>query len=418
MAARQKASALFYAVVVALLLGMIVGGMIMLTHHRSVLVERWIGHERVASNARSAAHLAFDLVRTEGEEVRSDLYGTGHDSVSVRYMAWGGLDLVYAKAWYGGLAGKVSALAGRVFDDRVVLDLSRRAGPLHLCGDSRIQGDVRVPQADVRRGHIEGRPFSGEELVDGLVMKSLDPPATLRGELADRLQRLCSGMGYAFEVEFGHQLEMRERWNGDPELPLPVLSFAGPTHLTDLTLRGPLILRCTDSLSLSGTVSLDLVIVQAPSITIAPGARLSAQFFASKVIHVGAGAQLLFPSLLAVWRDDHSAMAAHIKVEEDALVQGAVILIDRSIRERAFGGLFIAERAAVQGEVFVEGGVQHQGDLTGTMSAQEMVLRTPASIYHGHLLDGRIHRYGSGVPRGFGCTAESNERTIIQWVDQ
>lgn len=415
MHARLKASALFYAITVALLIGLVMGAMVLLTHFRNVRTERWLTHERVASNARSAAYAALYRATPDVGVVYLDLFGNGRDSAAVEVLAWGAMDLVRVRAWHGDQEATITAFAGRSFDDRLVLDLPRSAGPVHVCGDARIRGNVRVPQADVRRGHIEGRPYSGDRLVDGDVLRSSDTPPVLRDELAGRLERMCSGtlvQGQAFEqVAEGQGSVLINAQSG----PLPLLSFTGPTHLKDLHLRGPLLIRCNDSLSLDAVNELDLVMIQAPFIAIDPDAEFSVQCFASKGILVGAGARLIFPSLLAVWRDDRLAEGMHITIDPDALVQGAVIAIDRSIRGREQGSVVIHPGAIVQGELYAEGSVQHQGELSGTLIARELILRTLSTVYHGHLLDGTLHPYEQGSPWGFGCTSVLNERKILQW---
>lgn len=413
---RIKASALLYAVTVALLLGMIMGSLVLLTHFRNVRTERWLVHERIASNARSAAYAMLGNSMSEEEQpTELDLFGDGTDSATVRIIPWGGLDLLRSHAWHGDQDAWVTAFAGRAFPDDVILDLPRSAGPVHLCGDARLHGDVRVPQADVRRGHIEGRPFSGDRLVEGRILRSEDGTRSLRTDMQDRIQRLC--MGFPLEQE-GTPIPQELRgedvvWDGTG--PIPLLQFNGPTHLFGYQLRGPLIIRCNDSLSIDQENVLDMVLIQAPFIAIDPGAIITAQCFASEGILLGEGAELRFPSLLAVWRDGRSSEAVRIELGTGSLLQGAIVNVDRSIRGRQDGGIIIAPQAAVHGEVYAEGTVQLQGEVHGSVVARGFSLRTSASIYRGHILDGKIGPYNVGTTWGFGITDRTDERTILQW---
>lgn len=413
---RIDGSALFYAVTVALLVGMVMGSMVLLTHFRSLHAERWLAQERVASNARSASFAALHGDPTnDGVHLQLDLFGDGSDSAEVRLIPWGGLDLIRSRAWHADQEATITGYGGYEFQDDVVLDLARTAGPLHLCGDARLIGDVRVPMADVRRGHIEGRPFTGNELVHGRILRSSDEHGTLRSSLAERVHGLCAGTAWDAEEHIALPEDGIYRTDLDGTDALPVLVFTGRTHLTGLDLRGPIIIRCNDSLSIDADNSMDMVIIQAPYITIDPGAMISAQCFASLGIAVGEGAELRFPSLLAVWRDDHSSDAARIILAEHARVVGGVLAVDRSIRGRQDGSISIAAGSRVHGEVYAEGGVQLLGELYGTLTAREFTLRTPASVYRGHLLDGTIQRYDLDAPWGFGITNASNTRTILQW---
>ncbi|MBK7112483.1 MAG: hypothetical protein IPH60_08575 [Flavobacteriales bacterium] len=412
---RIKASALLYAVTIALLVGMVLGSMVLLTHFRGLHAERWLVHERVASNARSASYAAlYGDPTNDGFDLHVDLFGDGSDSAEVRITPWGGLDLIRSRAWHADQQATVTGYGGYQFRDDVVLDLARTAGPLHLCGDARLVGDVRVPMADVRRGHIEGRPFTGNELVHGRILRSGEEHGTIRINLAERVQKLCGGSPWEEENPIGLLQDGVYRTDLDGTDALPVLVFTGRTHLTGLDLRGPVIIRCNDSLSLDADNSMEMVIIQAPFITIDPGAMISAQCFASLGIAVGEGAELRFPSLLAVWRDDRRSDAARIILSENALVVGGVIAIDRSIRGRQEGSVSIASGSHIHGEVYAEGACRCK-EINGTLTAREFTLRTPASVYRGHLLDGTIQGYGLDAPWGFGITNASNTRTILQW---
>lgn len=413
---RVKASALFYAVTVALLVAMIMGSMVLLTHFRNVGSLRWVVHERVATNARSGAYAGLQKAVAGMGPVELDLFGNNNDNVIVEVRSWGALDLVFSKAWFADQSAWTLGVAGRTFDPKYVLDLSRGAGPLHLCGDARITGNIRVPQADVRRGYIEGRPFTGDRLVDGQIGRSQEETIRLSPDFALRIQKATMDLLGSNEIPVDPNAAMNYDGSGQKvHEPLPVLELKGRSHLKGYHIKGPLIIRCNDSLSIDQDNDLDLVLLQAPFIAIDPGSRISVQCFATKGIMVGENAELLFPSLLTVWRDEHLAEAAHITIGESALVQGAVIAVDRSIRDRQQGSLTIGPGAIIQGEVYAEGGVEHRGHIKGSLIAREFSLRTPASLYRGHLMDGTLEPYDLGRPIGFGCTETNGERTILEW---
>lgn len=413
---RIEASALLYAVTVALLLGMVLGSLVLLIHLRQIRTERWLAHERLASNARSASHMAAWQSEHEAAfEVRTDLFGEGADSVALVTQHWGLLELIRAHAWQGDQFAQVLSYGGRHFQDRVILELPRTAGTLHVCGDARLNGDVRVPQGDMRRGHIEGRPFTGERLVEGNIYRSEAQARRLRGVVEERLEPLCSGMPTTMEAE--RAIDKTDlpgpAWDGTGGI--PTLEFHGPTHLAGYNLKGPLVIRCDDSLSIGRDNDLDMVLVQAPIISIDSFAMFNAQLFASKRIVVGRGVVLEFPSLLAVWRDPHDAQGARISIGPEAILQGAMVVVDRGIRGRPSGSLEIAPSAVIHGEVYAEGMIQLQGSVQGTVTAAGFSLRTAASIYQGHLMDGVISRWSLGDPVGFGVIDGPVQPAILRW---
>src|SRR5690606_13553428 len=105
-------------------------------------------------NARSAAFAALYLDPTERTGHTFDLFEDGSDSATIEKIEWGGLELIHSKAWMADQQACLIGFAGRLFNDRVVLELSKGSGPLHLCGDARIRGDISIPGPDIRRGYI------------------------------------------------------------------------------------------------------------------------------------------------------------------------------------------------------------------------------------------------------------------------
>ena len=85
---RIKASSLFYAVTIALLVAMMTGSLILLTHYRSIRSLRWITHEQVASNARSAVYAALLKAAPDEGPMLIELFK--EDSASIEIRSWGG----------------------------------------------------------------------------------------------------------------------------------------------------------------------------------------------------------------------------------------------------------------------------------------------------------------------------------------
>ncbi|MCB0770933.1 MAG: hypothetical protein KDC00_11070 [Flavobacteriales bacterium] len=416
MSKRLQASALFYAITVVLIVGMMMSSLVLLTHFRNLSAIRWVNKQRINENCRSAAYLALGHAQDRHGVVRTDLYGDGSDSVETQVIPWGVFDLVHARAWIGDQETNALGLAGALFEMRRVLDLHRSSGPLHVCGDARIRGNVRIPQADVRRGHIEGKPFTGDQPVEGDVMRAANEQLRLRTDLEQEVEEGCRGayLGELLPIESGPDRTIRSSHEGLQDGVLS-MRFSGPTHLSGYRIHGPMVIQCNDTLFIDATNELHLVIIQAPFIRVGSGARFSAQCFASAGIHLEAEAELRFPSVLAIWHDSRSSTAARIRLDSGSVVEGAVIAVDRSVRNRDQASILIEPGATVLGEVFAEGAVQHSGTVKGVIHANELILRTASSMYRGYLMDGVIERFDLGKPWGVSCTGNGIERTILEW---
>lgn len=411
-----RASALFYAVTVALLVGMVTSALILLVHFRNMETERWLAGQRALANARSAIRLAAASGDPRTTEHALDLFGSGEDSVFVRMRPYGLLDHVAARARIADRWAVESAFAGGRNADARVLVLGRGDGSaVHLCGDARVLGDAAVPDADVRRGYIESRPFTGERLVEGALQASEGNVSLSDPMMLQRIAANC------------HRLAMEDQWpvpweraavpdsTSDPFAPFPLVELTGIRELDGLSFTGPLILRSADTLVLGAGLRLDMVIVQAPFITVAAEAMLVAQCFADQGIHVEQGAKLLYPSALVVMSDGRGGHAS-VTIDADAVVEGAVVAcMDPGDRK---GTALVTTRPGtlVRGEVFSEGLLEHRGVLKGTAAAGALILHTASSTYRGYLLDGVLARPEPGIRIGALATGDRQHKDVLRWM--
>jgi hypothetical protein len=251
--------------------------------------------------------------------------------------------------------------------------------------------------------------------VEGDIQRSTLEGARLAPAFEARMERAIRGELYSGEtVSWSMDNLVQNDLFTEFPLRIPAMHFNGPTTLSGYRVSGPMIIQCTDTLTIDRTNDLDMVLLKAPFIRIEPDSKISAQCFASEGIEVGDRATLMFPSLLAVWRDEHRSEAAMVHIGSDATVQGAVVVVDRSIRSRTTESVKIATGARVEGEVHAEGSVELLGTVKGRLSANGLTVRTPSSMYRGYLLDGAVERADLPFRSGFGCAFRFPERTILQ----
>src|SRR5262249_11147538 len=144
-----RASALFYAVTVALLIGMISGSLVLLAHFRDTEMEHWLAQERATANAHSAGQLACVRDLTGAPVHALALFGDGQASATVQASAYGLLDHVAVRAGVANDEVVLAAFIGPRKADPYVLVLGGNdVGGVSLGGDTRITGDIVVPNAD------------------------------------------------------------------------------------------------------------------------------------------------------------------------------------------------------------------------------------------------------------------------------
>jgi hypothetical protein len=403
---------MFYAVTVALLVGVVVSAWVLFAHLRSQRAEAFLNAARTADNARSAAIMALAVLPNEGGSVTMTLHGEMDDSVQVERIPFGILDLIVSHAHRHGHHVRMFGYgAGALNAKGPVLQMPDRQGAVHLSGDARLAGDVVVPNGDVRRGHIEGRTYTGEQLVEGAVVPAQGGLPPLATGLPERLRALCNGASLGQL----HGLEQQGDGRTHVRYQMPIMEFIGPTSLAGMTIMGPCVIRCTDTLTIATDSQLDMVVVQAPFIKMEEGFTGAVQCFARRGMLIGEDCRLKYPSLLAVVRDGHDAAAPKLHLGARTFVQGGVAFVDQQVRGRATGGVIIEADARIEGELFVAGDLQLHGEVRGSVITDRLLVRTPTATYEGHLLDGVIAGFPHDETWCIGLTNGQAPRTIVAW---
>jgi hypothetical protein len=403
---------MFHAVTLALVIGGAMGALVLMVHLRNERTGRWLQLERVRSTVRSATHWAAQHQALDGPPVSRPLFEGTSDTVTMVRIAFGMLDLIRVSAQVQGRVVHEAVLAGGAFPTDHVLELDGRAGPLQLAGDARLIGNVRVPGADVRRGYIEGRPYSGSTLVEGSVQRQ-EGRLSIVGEADRRRAARFSGTDPVGQpIPFDEALEAG-RMLRTADANVPVIKLHGPHTWDSSTALGPVVLQCDDTLTIAANAQMQHCLVRAPFIRFSQGFHGSVQAFATQGIDLEADVVLAYPSLLAVVRDPHRDDAAFVTIGNGAHVQGGVLLLDEAVRGRSGASLRIDPDAIVEGEVLVEGSIQHHGLIRGILKTQEFLIRTASSIYRGYLMDGRLEPWPEANGWAFGASALHTERRSI-----
>ncbi|RZM21551.1 MAG: hypothetical protein EOO88_32685, partial [Pedobacter sp.] len=286
-----RAGALYFSIVVAFFIAVFCASLIMLAAHYRNGYLKELRMIRLVNNLESAQ--ARVLARAMGSGYGTngtDLYGDGLDSVTISSKAWGVFDLAVVKSFVSSDTLKKAFLVGMdKRSDSVAIYLSDENRPLAVSGDTRITGNVQVPKSGMRKSYAEGRPFSGENMVDGKIRDS-----------ERKLKPLSKG--YLSELNMALD-NPGALWRRIPDQDLHVSFFdsvrrfrLSPGEVLSNSFSGHIILFTDSSVVLSSSCRLDGVLLFAKSIRIENGFAGNAQLFARDSIIIGDDVRLGYPS--------------------------------------------------------------------------------------------------------------------------
>jgi hypothetical protein len=380
-----RAGALYFAIVMALVISVISASLILLAAHYRDSYLKQLRYARLASNLKSAIILVLADARDETEERKFDLFNGQNDSLIIARRHWGVFEFAAIQSFCGADTLKEAFLIGNAIDS-TVLYLSDEDRPLSISGDTKITGNASLPKSGVRKAYMEGNPYFNKEMIyHGKMSFSKRTLTNIDTILLKKLSRPLQG-------------------NNEGILLFPSLSnsffdtvkyihLKSATTLNDVDLKGNIIMFSDSALTVGTTAKLSGVQIYAPYIKIEAGFSGDCQLFASDSIVIGKGAELKYPSAIGVIRIPASGSQPMISIGEGTRITGIVFSYEpkRSTLQTMIG---LAKNVTVNGEIYCVGllKLEKSVKVNGKVSCNQFIMRTKTSQYENFLADIEFNR--------------------------
>jgi len=414
-----RAGALFIAVAISFVIAVLVSLLITLAFHYKIQNKENLLQKKLERNCKSAfAILMVDNEQSEGTTVL-DLYGEESDSVEIKKMNWGIYEVASVKAFSGRYATTKTKQYGYKPEDNLAVYLADLSRPLNLCGKTKITGTCYLPEAGVKRGYIEGKSFEGSTLINGQIQNSKNTLPVLDKKILQSLSEMIAAKfptGQLFkEVEISSIDTLIQSFLDTTIL----IRIAKGGSLSGKYLSGNIIVYGADKLTIDKTSKLEDVLVFANSISFSKEFIGNLQAYATDSILVEEDCILNYPSVLGLFKKDHKTQQPFIKLMKGAVVKGMVFTTQSElVSDLAKTRVSIEKGARVEGQIYVDGFADIQGELWGTVWCQKFLLKTASSVYENHLLDAVIDRAKlSEHYVGSAIITSGKKKKTIKWLE-
>lgn len=411
-----EASALYYVLFIGMICALVSASLLTLAH---LFKMEDLGIERkglVLVDFQSAVNILLaDPPCGLGESVVMGLFDHQRENIRISRTHWGLFEVAQVSAFQGTDTITKTYFVGQCSapNERVAFYLEDRNRPLSLCGKTLIEGTCYLPKAGVKRAYIEGQTFHGEHLIHGSAHKNSEPlPELLISDTTlDRLYASFTDEASGIE---GEVLNDRERVSFNA--PSVMVHLNTPT-LKDVQWSGKVMLVSKDRLVIEASAQLKDVIVVAPCIRFEQGFKGSGQFFATDSIILEEAVHLRYPSV-AMIRKQSLDGNARVRLEPGSRLEGMAALIEGSSRRNSQSLIEVHGDATVEGLIYTNAGMDHQGMVHGSVYTNRFLLSTPSSVYENHLLNATISSEQLHDRFAFPAFVESNgKRALMQWVN-
>lgn len=390
-----KAGALYYAIVIALLIGVLSAMLILFTKYYFIETTYYRTQERLMQNSKSGLELlkssTIDGSYIAGQNV--DLYDNGTDSVYLKKIPWGVYGMSVSKAFHAPYSFTEIAMNGYYPTKdyaQIALYLTDHDVPLGYCGKSRITGSVRLPKSGSKLNLIERRSFEGRIFINGEVLKSDKIMPKLNSkrlqQIDDQRSNINQSLDTLINCVSGQTSYERSFANTTARIDMGYAST-----LSDVSLSGNIKVSAPKNIVIDNTAHLKNVLIMASRVEINEGFLGSVQIVATDTVIIHSNVRLYYPSSIVVKaKGGASVNAGFVKIEKQSVVQGEVYLINTT--DKAQGLILIDERAKVQGLIYDNGRLTLRGKVEGTVICDKFYLNTASAIYDNQILDGVIDR--------------------------
>lgn len=413
---RLNGGSLFYALAISVIAGMMMAGVVAAGFYHRMLLRKNAVSLEVARNAQSGIILSCS-VEAGAEEMDVDLFGRGQDSVHITRRAWGVYDIRIARAHTGIHSCERIALTGAIQDKNpFALWLADMDRPLSVTGATLLKGTCYLPQQGIERAYIEGRSFSGRELVQGGIRNSSRFIPQYDQQRLGVLKALINGIGAGDSIiswsEIAGEAEFSRSFSGNGVR----IHSEFPVLLSQVKLNGQIVISSAVSITAESSAELENVILVAPRIVIKEKTKGCFQAFARDSVIIGEDVQLNYPSVLGIVAAPGACDKPGIAISGPASIHGEVFLIT-DVNNQQGGNILVDKETCVEGSVYSTTSIDLKGKIYGSLTCQKITLHTNSAVYDNYLMDAEIDR-SKLHPAWLGSFLfhQSRDANVIQWL--
>ncbi len=379
------ASALFYALIIAVLMATFSTAIISLFFQNRIFTNQIDLQKKLNRNANAALNL---LKGTEQEVSTAfqDLYGKGTDSVWLSKFRWGLHEVVAVQAFQHTPGGKEQCSKVLFLGSRpksgiqtAALYLEDNSMPLSLVGNTHIVGTAYLPLAGVKSGNVNGKTFYGDELISGAQKTSSKNLPLIDGNAIEHLKNL-SGKTNTHSQQ---SLPDSVRHSFFEE---PLFYRSAVIHIQNQILKGNICLIADSLIYFSRDAIVEDILVIAPKIYFEEEFEGNLQAFASQKLEIGNGIHLHYPSIAGIIQPESSEILSVLKIASNSIIEGLVISMDESLA-KPIPLINIQKNSLIIGQVYSSGNLDLKAEVHGNVITAKFKLQTPSSNYDNHLLD-------------------------------
>ncbi|MCD9583754.1 hypothetical protein [Tenacibaculum maritimum] len=366
-----QSSSLSYALFTIIIIGIILSVVILLVSaNNNVFTKRDVSTSLVDKELSVLEYAKNNLERLEVEFQELELEGAGE--VWLRKRKWGILNLLEYKVIFRKDTFKKAFFIESISSDSTAITLLKNDKGFFLGGDSKIEGDIRVPFKEINRLDVAG--YVNKFIHKGVKKEAVEKLPDIKKESIPR------------EVVYISESQMKKEkknsfFKKTKKVSLELESVEG------LTLLGNYVLESKKGITIKSNNILEDIIVKSPVVRVEKGFRGAIQILASDRIIIEENVLLEYPSILYAYGESGEV---NIEIKKNSKILGGVLA--SSNNSDKVNNISASDNTTIAGELFCSGEVELKGNVYGSVYAHSFYLRTEESEYQNALLNFQLNK--------------------------
>jgi hypothetical protein len=407
-----KASALQYTLLVSVVVAILIGSFLTLTHIHSLF------------GIQSQQLLQVVDVSNQGIYYGLQNDASIQDSISIPFensttvlskSTWGGFSLLKSKAVIKQKQFIKTALVGmEKSTTRDAIYLTETIQPLVLVGDAEIQGDTYLSDRGIKAGVINGNYFTGQKLITGSVKQT-------------------SGILPQLDMMWRNDIEGWLRYTPSNKEVIPIQetqrnSFKEGTKFiyspNSIKLgeqyTGNIVIKSETEITIEPYARLTDVFLIAPKVTVKKGFTGSVHLLAEETVTIEENVSLQYPSSIVLKQKDfqnieNPGISALILIGKNNSISGSILFLSKEQqKDDTKVAISIDEGTEILGQLYIEGNTELYGTVEGMVYSERFITNKFGSRYINHIYNGKI--LNRQLPESFcGLPLSTKRKGVAKW---
>jgi hypothetical protein len=411
---KLKSGALQFAIYTAAIVALLLLGLILYLHTFKTLQQS----TEISTDNIKASHVGFSEAFEENN-ISSDTVTISNfinPSQKVKSVSsfWGIFQKTSVTAKNRNKVFQKSALLGCTFltKDRISVYLENTNKPLIVVGNTKIEGNVMIPDQGVQPGYIAGNAYMGNELIYGNIGFSSKNLPKLNKSLSKSLEELESSSATLYS---NFVLDQNAQ-NINSFLSETKVFYNKNSFSITQDIVGNYIIKSDNTITIKATSKLKDIIIIAPKIIVEDGVIGNFQAIAFNGIQVGKNVKLSYPSALVIHEQNVLSDDSMLFIDSSSVIKGVLMFVSKKDLLNSFAThIKVSEETKIVGEIYCEGNLELNGSVWGSVYTHQFLTNTAGTIFVNHLYNAEIS--SDEFPCFYsGILFENQTKNIMKWL--